>query len=126
MVEALGKIGERRAVPVLQEIVLGKAALGDQPSTVAGCGDEWNEEMVTMGVAVRALGMIRDDGTIPTLVAGVKEYGHAIGSGRGLGEVRTNGDSLTFADCWRGSRMRTFAIMFKETLTAVGWSPGRM
>jgi HEAT repeat protein len=37
--------------------------------TVAGCGDQWNEEAITQGAAARALGAIADERAIPSLVA---------------------------------------------------------
>jgi len=71
VVEALGKIGDARAVPALVAIVEGT----DRPERsreIAGCGDQWDEEMTAMAGAAHALGLIRDAATIPLLVAALR------------------------------------------------------
>jgi len=67
-VEALGRIGDRRAVPVLIDIMRG-ANPPEATRTVAGCGDQWDEESITQGAAAGALGAIGDERAIPSLVA---------------------------------------------------------
>lgn len=70
-VEALGRIGDRRAVPILIDVVTG-AGSPRATRTVAGCGDRWNEEIMTQGTAARALGAIGDERAIPSLVASLE------------------------------------------------------
>jgi len=69
--EALGRIGDRQAVPALVAVVDGTNR-PEQSRTVAGCGDQWTEEMTAQAAATRSLGQIRDPATIPTLVAALK------------------------------------------------------
>ncbi|OGW70307.1 MAG: hypothetical protein A3A88_04335 [Nitrospirae bacterium RIFCSPLOWO2_01_FULL_62_17] len=69
--EALGKIGDRRAVPALVAVVQGTDR-PEQSRTIAGCGDQWTEEMAAQAAAARSLGQIGDVSTIPTLVAALK------------------------------------------------------
>lgn len=71
VVEALGKIGDRRAVPALVAVVDGTNR-PEQSRVVAGCGDQWTEEMTAQAAAARSLGQIRDPATIPVLVAALK------------------------------------------------------
>ena len=124
VVEALGKIKDERAVPVLQDIVLGKSR-PEINRTVAGCGDEWNEEMLTMGVAVRALGMIRDDGTIPTLVAALR---NTVTRAEAAVALTKFGPTVIPSLLPLLAREPDENIRYhvKETLTAVGWRPGRV
>jgi HEAT repeat protein len=123
-VEALGKIKDGRAVPVLQDIVVGKSR-PQASRSVAGCGDQWTEEMLTMGVAVRALGLIRDEGSIPTLVTA-------------LSNTVTRGDAATALAAFGPTVIPSLLPLLaresdenvryhvRETLTAVGWRPGRV
>ena len=67
-IEALGHIGDRQAVPVLIDVVRG-TTLPAAERTVTGCGDRWNEEVLTQAAAVRALGAIGDESALPTLAA---------------------------------------------------------
>lgn len=69
--EALGRIGDQRAVPALVAVVEGTDR-PEQTRTVAGCGDQWTEEMTAQAAAARSLGQIRDPATIPALVAALK------------------------------------------------------
>ena len=70
-VEALGRIGDRRAVPVLMDILTG-AGHPEVTRTVAGCGDQWTEEVIARGAAARSLGLIGDERAIPSLVAALE------------------------------------------------------
>jgi len=60
-----------RTVPVLIEVVLGTCP-PDVTRAVAGCGDQWSEEVITQAAAARALGMIGDDAAVPALVAALE------------------------------------------------------
>jgi HEAT repeat protein len=40
--------------------------------TVAGCGDQWTEEVIARGAAARSLGLIGDERAIPSLVAALE------------------------------------------------------
>jgi HEAT repeat protein len=124
VVEALGQIGDSRALPTLINVLEGI----DRPEMsrlVAGCGDTWNEEMVTKGAAARALGIIGDDGAIPSLL-------------KALEHTATRADAAT-ALVRFGSKVIAplLAIMtqtsdenvrfhVKDALERVGWRAGRI
>ena len=123
-VEAMGHIGDRRAVPVLIAVLEG----GDRPAEsreVAGCGDKWDEEMVTLGAAVRALGMIGDEAAIPSLL-------------KALRQTVTRADAATALTRF-GSKVvaplltvmkqehdENIQFYIKDTLANVGWRSGRV
>lgn len=123
-VEALGKIKDGRAVPVLQEIVGGKCR-PEASRSVAGCGDQWSEEMLTMGIAVRALGLIRDEGAIPTLVAALR---NTVTRAEAATALTRFGPTVIPSLLPLLARESDENIRYhvRETLTAVGWRPGRV
>lgn len=122
-VEALGRIGDPRAVPALIDVVIG----GRPPETtrtVAGCGDQWNEEFITQGAAVRALGTIGDERAIPALVAA-------------LGPTQTRAEAAASLPKF-GSKVVPFLVPLlsdsqddnirfhvREALALAGWRPRR-
>ena len=123
-VEALGRIGDRRAVPVLIDVVTGTSP-PKVTRTVAGCGDQWNEEAITQGAAARALGTIGDERAIPSLIAA-------------LGPTFTRAEAAA-ALAKFGSKAIPFLLPLlnepcdenllfhvRETLTSAGWRPRRM
>jgi HEAT repeat protein len=70
-VEALGQIGDRRAVPVLINVLEGV----DRPEIVrpiGGCGDHWDEDIITLSAAAKSLGVIRDEAAIPSLIQALR------------------------------------------------------
>lgn len=123
-VEAMGMIGDRRAVPVLIDILEG----GNRPEesrVVAGCGDNWDEEMVIMGAAARALGMIGDEAAIPSLL-------------KALYFTATRGDAAAALTAF-GSKVvaplltilsqepdENLRFHVKDALAKVGWRQGRV
>ncbi len=122
-VEALGRIGDRRAVSALVDVVAGT---NPPPATrpVAGCGDQWNEEIVTKGAAVRALGSIGDDRAIPALVAALeptytRSEAAAALTKFGAKTIPALIPLLTHQD-------ENLRYHVKETLALVGWRPGRV
>jgi HEAT repeat protein len=123
-VEALGRIGDRRAVPVLIKVVEGI----DRPAesrVVAGCGDKWDEEMVTKGVAVRALGVLRDDSAIPVLITALR---HTVTRSDAASALSRFGSKAISPLLGLLSEETDDNIRFhvKEVLAKVGWRPGRI
>jgi HEAT repeat protein len=122
--EALGKIGDRRAVPALVAVVQGT----DRPEesrTVAGCGDQWTEEMAAQAAAARSLGQIGDVSTIPTLVAALKNTvtrAEAAGALVALGQPAIPHLVAVLKNEQDGN------ILFhvKEALAQLGWRQGRL
>jgi HEAT repeat protein len=122
-VDALGRIGDRRAVPVLIDIIAG----ADSPEvtrTMAGCGDQWDEESITQGAAARALGAIGDERAIPSLVAALEP-------------TFTRAEAATALTKF-GSKIIPFLLPLlnephdenllfhvREALASAGWMPGR-
>lgn len=123
-VEALGQIRDPRAVPVLIKVLEG----ADQPAesrVIAGCGDNWSEEMVIMAAAARALGILGDDAAIPSLVKALR---HTITRADAAGSLACFGSKviaplLTILSQETDDNLR---FHVNETLTKVGWRPGRV
>jgi HEAT repeat protein len=123
-VEALGQIGDRRAVPVLINVLEGV----DRPEAsrlVAGCGDTWDEEMVTKGAAVRALGTIGDDSAIPSLL---KALDHTVTrADAAVALVRFGSKVIApLLTIMMQSSDENVRFHVKETLAKVGWRAGRL
>lgn len=123
-VEALGKIKDRRALPILHDIVAGKRQPAESRA-VAGCADQWNEEMSTMGLAVRAVGSIRDEGSIPTLLEALK---NTVTRAEAATALTRFGPTVIPSLLPLLARESDENIRYhvKETLTAVGWRAGRV
>jgi len=123
-VEALGCIGDRRAVPILIEVVTGV----NPPKVTraaAGCGDQWNEEVITQVAAVRALGAIGDESSLPTLVAALEPTFTRAEAAAAL--VRFGAKAIPLLlPLLTGPRDENVRYHVKETLALVGWRPGRI
>jgi HEAT repeat protein len=123
-VESLGQIGDRRAVPVLINVLNGI----DRPEVsraVNGCGDHWDEEMVTKGAAVRALGTIGDAAAVPALLNALR---HTVTRADAAAALVRFGNAVTAALLTMLAQESDDNIRYhvKETLTKVGWRPGRV
>jgi len=123
-VEALGLIGDPRAVPVLRAIVEGTQR-AEYRRPIAGCGDEWTEDMTTMGLAARALGLIADDAAIPSLVVALR---NTVTRAEAAAALVRFGPKVVPSLVPLLTREQDENIRYhvKETLTAVGWRPGRV
>jgi HEAT repeat protein len=122
-VEALGRIGDRRAVPVLRDVVAGT----NPPAVsrpVAGCGDQWSEEIITQGAAVRALGLIGDEAAIPTLVAALASTHTRSEAAAAL--ARFGGKTIPFLLPLLTQPDENLRYHVKETLALVGWRANRL
>ena len=123
-VEALGKIGDRRAAPALIAVLEGT----DRPPVsraVAGCGDNWDEEMNTRAAAVRALGGLGDDTAIASLLKALEHTvtrADAAAALAGFGS-KVIAPLLTIMTQTSDENLRFHA---KETLDKVGWRAGRL
>lgn len=123
-VEALGRLRDGRAVPVLIKVLRRE----DQPAqsrVVAGCGDKWDEEMATRVAAVRALGQLGDDQAIPILVETLRETITRSDAAAALALFGTKvvGPLLVVMSQESDENVRFYV---KDTLTKVGWRPGRI
>lgn len=123
-VETLGRIGDPRAVPVLIEVVQGVNP-PIAPRAVEGCGDQWNEEVLTQAAAVRALGMIGDESALPVLVAALEPTFTRADAAAALGRFGSKSIPLLLPlltkPCDDNIRYHV-----KETLAQVGWRAGRI
>jgi HEAT repeat protein len=122
-VEALGRIGDRRAVPVLIEVVEG----ANPPAVsrpVAGCGDQWSEEIVTKGAAVRALALIGDEAAIPALVAALEPTYTRGEAAAALAKFGAKTIPLLIPLLTHQDDNLRYHV--KETLALVGWRPNRL
>ena len=123
-VEALGHIGDRRAVPLLRKVVEG-ASLGQSSQSAAACADGWTDEMATMGMAARALGMIGDGVAIPSLIVALR---NTVTRSEASAALAKFGPAiipslLPMLTKEQDENIRYYVL---ETLSAVGWRPGRM
>jgi len=123
-VEALGQIGDRRAVPVLISALEGVDRL-DVSRPIDGCGDQWDEEIITFGVAARALGVIQDEAALPSLI-------------KALRYTMTRADAAAALTRFGGVVIAPLLALLahetddnirfhiKDTLAKVGWRAGRI
>jgi HEAT repeat protein len=123
-VEALGLVGDRRAVPVLKNVLEGL----DRPETlrpIEGCGDRWDEEMLTLGAAVRALGAIRDESAIPSLIKALR---YTVTRAEAADALTRFGGAAIAPLLALLAREADDNIRYhvKETLGRVGWRAGRV
>ncbi|GMV50346.1 MAG: hypothetical protein NBKEAIPA_00336 [Nitrospirae bacterium] len=123
-VEALGHIGDPRAVPILRLIVEG-APQGEPSRPTAACADGWTDEMATMGMAARALGMIADADAIPSLLVALR---NTVTRAEAAASLAKFGPSVipSLLSMLSAERDENIRYHVRETLTAVGWRPGRM
>ncbi len=123
-VEALGQIGDRRAVPVLINVLEGV----NRPEIVPpidGCGDHWDEDIITLGAAAKALGVLRDEAAIPSLM-------------KALRYTVTRADAANALARFGGTVIAPLLALLahesddniryhvKDTLAKVGWRAGRI
>jgi HEAT repeat protein len=123
-VEALGQIGDPRAVPVLVDVLEGV----NQPAVsrpVAGCGDTWDEEMMTKGAALRALGAIGDDAAIPSLL---KALDYTVTRADAAAALARFGSKVIapLLTIMTQSADENVRYHVNETLAKVGWRAGRI
>lgn len=123
-VEALGRVGDRCAVPVLKNVLEGL----DRPETsrpIEGCGDRWDEEMLTLGAAVRALGAIRDESAIPSLIKALR---YTVTRAEAADALTRFGGAVIAPLLALLARESDDNIRYhvKETLGRVGWRAGRI
>ena len=123
-IEALGRIGDRRAVPVLIEVLKG-VERPEVSQPIDGCGDQWDEDMIALGEAAKALGTIRDEVAIPSLVKALRFTVTRADAADAL--TRFGGTVITplLALLARESD-DNIRYHIKETLAKVGWRAGRI
>ena len=123
-VEALGQIGDRRAVPVLINVLEGV----DRPEVsraIDGCGDRWDEEILTLGAAVRALGAIRDEEAVPSLMKALRHTETRAEAAVSLTRFGSAVIAPLLAVLARESD-DNIRYHVKDTLAKVGWRAGRI
>lgn len=123
-VEALGRIGNRSAVPVLID-VLDRVERPEVSQPMEGCGERWDEEMLTLGAAARALGAIRDEAAIPSLLKALRYTVTRVDAADALTRF---GGTVTAPLLALLARETDDNIRYhvKETLGRVGWRAGRI
>ena len=123
--------GYRRPEHPLQTLLLEEvAAAGDlEPNEVRigidGCGDRWDEEILTLGAAVRALGAIRDETAIPSLMKALR---HTVTRAEAADALTRFGSAVIAPLLAVLARESDDNIRYhvKETLAKVGWRAGRI
>lgn len=123
-VEALGRIGDPRAVPVLIDVLSGTSP-PQATRTVAGCGDQWNEEVMTQSAAARALGAIGDEKAIPSLVAALSQTFTRAEAAAALAQFGSKVIPLLLP-LLNEPRDENLLFHVRETLASAGWRPRRI
>ncbi|MDE3225431.1 MAG: HEAT repeat domain-containing protein [Nitrospirota bacterium] len=123
-IEALGKIGDRRAVPALVDVVTGVNRPADSRK-IDGCGDRWDTEMHAMEAAVRALALIREEATIPTLVGALQ---HTVVRAEAAAALVSFGPpAIPFLlGVLKQERDDNILFYAKDTLAQLGWRANRI
>ena len=123
-VEALGHIGDRRVVPILRRVVEG-VPLGEPRSSATPCAEGWTDEMATMGMAARALGMIADAVAIPSLIVALR---NTITRSEAATALTKFGPAVipSLLPMLANEQDENIRYHVRETLTAVGWRAGRV
>jgi HEAT repeat protein len=123
-VEALGRIGDPCAVPGLIDVITGTRP-PDAERTMAGCGEQWNEDLVAQGAAARALGMIGDERAIPSLIAALDQ---TVTRADAAAALATFGPKVIplLLPLLTSPRDENIQFYVRETLAAAGWRPRRM
>ncbi|HWF61435.1 MAG TPA: HEAT repeat domain-containing protein [Nitrospira sp.] len=123
-VEALGRIGDPRAVPVLIDVLSGTSP-PQATRTMAGCGDQWNEEVMTQSAAARALGAIGDEKAIPSLVAALSQTFTRAEAAAALAQFGSKVIPLLLP-LLNEPRDENLLFHVRETLASAGWRPRRI
>ena len=123
-VEALGRIGDRRTVPVLIDVLKGMER-PEISQPIDGCGDQWDEERLTLGEAVRALGAIRDEAAIPSLMKALR---YTVTRAEAADALTRFGSAVIAPLLAVLARESDDNIRYhvKDTLARVGWRAGRI
>src|SRR5437016_4132168 len=92
---------------------------------IDGCGDQWDEEMLTLGAAVRALGAIRDEAAIPSLMKALR---YTVTRAEAADALTRFGSAVIAPLLAVLARESDDNIRYhvKDTLAKVGWRPGRI
>ncbi|NWF72939.1 MAG: HEAT repeat domain-containing protein [Nitrospirae bacterium] len=123
-VEALGRIGDRRAVPVLINVLEGVDRAGlSRP--IDSWDDHWNEEIITLGVAAKGLGVIRDETAIPALIRALRHTMTRTDAADALARFGDQAIAPLLALLAQESD-DNIRYHVKETLAKVGWRAGRI
>lgn len=122
-VQALGRIGDRRAVPMLMDLATG-AHPAEGMRMVAGCGDQWHEEADTQAAAVRALGTIGDASALPVLAAALESTWTRAEAAAALAQFGSEAVPVLLP-LLTGSVDDNVRYHVQETLSAIGWRPGK-
>ncbi|NJL17159.1 MAG: HEAT repeat domain-containing protein [Nitrospira sp.] len=93
--------------------------------TVGGCGDQWTEDLITQGAAVRALGEIGDDQAIPMLIAALEPTPTRAEAASALAKFGSKVIPFLIP-LLSHSQDENLHFHVRETLTRAGWRPRRM
>ena len=123
-IEALGKIADGRAVPALVS-VMERADTPPDDRIITGCGDRYAEEMASVEAAVTALGLIKDESVIPTLLNALQntmireEAANALVA---FGERAVS----PLLEVYKKDPDDNIRFHVKEALQRLGWRPNRL
>jgi len=123
-IEALGKIGDCRAIPSLLAVVDGSGR-PEHSRPLHGCGDRYDEEMLAMEAAVKALAQIGDPSVIPALA---KALQNTVIRDEAASALASFGEAAIpiLLEVLKRERDDNIRYHVQETLARVGWRPNRI
>jgi HEAT repeat protein len=123
-IEALGKIRDGRAVPALLAVVDGSAR-PEHTRPVHGCGDRYDDEMLAMEAAVKALALIGDPSVIPALTEALK---NTVVRAEAASALASFGQAAlpSMLDLLKREQDENIRYHVQEALGRVGWRPNRI
>ena len=125
VIEALGRIGDRRVLPLLFRLI-GELKTSDYEDRTPACEDNrYEQDLACVEEAIRALARIRDDEAIPLLITALQSTLIRNEASEALVQF---GQKAVAPLVSRLKREQDENIRYhiKETLTQLGWNPKRV
>ncbi len=125
VIEALGRIGDRRVLPLLFRLI-GALKTSDYEDRTPACEDHrYEQDLAGVEEAIRALARIRDEEAIPVLVAALQST--LIRNEASEALVRFGQKAIApLVSRLQQERDENIRYHIRETLTQLGWNPKRV
>ena len=125
VIEALGRIGDRRVLPMLFRLI-GELKTSDYEDRTPACEDNrYEQDLASVEEAIRALARIHDEEAIPLLVTALQST--LIRSEAGEALVQFGQKAIPpLVSRLQQEQDENIRYHIKETLTQLGWNPKRV
>ena len=125
VIEALGRIGDRRVLPLLFRLI-SELKTSDYEDRTPACEDNrYEEDLASVEEAIRALARIQDEDAIPLLVTALQST--LIRNEASEALVRFGQQAIApLVSRLQHERDENIRYHIKETLTQLGWNPKRV